>query len=200
VLVGGGGHAAVVAEAAHLAGRPVAGFLDDAPGASLGEGCPRLGGLDLLDEEGGLPDGCALLLCLGDLALRRRLTGRLEGRAAGAVVHPRAIVAPSAHLAGGVFVGPGAIVHARARVEAHAIVNSGAIVEHDCIVGENAHLAPGCALAGGARIGAGALVGMRACVLPGVAVGEGATVGAGSVVRADAPAGATVVGAPARVV
>ena len=45
---------------------------------------------------------------------------------------------------------------------------------------------------------AGALVGIGAVVLPGKTIGAWATVGAGAVVIDDVPAGATVVGVPAR--
>jgi maltose O-acetyltransferase len=48
------------------------------------------------------------------------------------------------------------------------------------------------------RIGADAWIGGGAILLPGVTIGEGAMIGAGSVVTRDVPAGATVVGNPAR--
>ncbi|MBI4954884.1 MAG: N-acetyltransferase [Myxococcales bacterium] len=50
----------------------------------------------------------------------------------------------------------------------------------------------------GVRICRGAKVGANATLLPGVVVGEDALVGAGSVVTRDVPAGAVVVGNPAR--
>jgi acetyltransferase-like isoleucine patch superfamily enzyme len=43
-----------------------------------------------------------------------------------------------------------------------------------------------------------ASIGSNATILPGVTIGEGAMVGAGSVVTKDVPAGATVVGNPAK--
>lgn len=46
----------------------------------------------------------------------------------------------------------------------------------------------------------GASIGGGATILPGITIGELATVGAGAVVTCDVPAGATVVGVPARIV
>ena len=48
-------------------------------------------------------------------------------------------------------------------------------------------------------IGANVWIGAGALILPGVTIGDDAIVGAGSVVTRDVPAGATVVGNPARV-
>ncbi|WP_312162634.1 sugar O-acetyltransferase [Phenylobacterium sp.] len=49
------------------------------------------------------------------------------------------------------------------------------------------------------RIGANVWIGGGAIILPGVSVGDDALIGAGAVVTRDVPAGATVVGNPARV-
>jgi maltose O-acetyltransferase len=48
-------------------------------------------------------------------------------------------------------------------------------------------------------IGDNVWIGGAAIILPGVTIGDNAVVGAGSVVTRDVPAGATVVGNPARV-
>lgn len=199
VLVGAGGHAAVVAEAAALAGFVVAGFFDDDPGAALRAVAPearRLGAI--ADAPRG--DPAPLIVALGDLSLRRRVIRALAEAGAPigcAVAHPRAFVSPSAALEAGVFVGPGAVVHSRASVGPHVILNSACVLEHDCRVGENAHIAPGAVLGGGVVIGDDALIGLGARVLPGLRIGARATVGAGAVVIRDVGVGETAVGVPA---
>jgi hypothetical protein len=154
VLIGGGGHAVVVAEAAWLAGMTLAGFLDDNPSpvlAALPIDRPHPfqtpAYLGRLDEAGPL-EGREWVVCVGDLRLRREVIGRLSrlgrhgGRAA-SVVHPSALVSPSARVDEGVFVGPGAVLHARCRVFPHAIVNTSAVVEHGVTVGRTRTSRPG---------------------------------------------------------
>lgn len=200
-LLGGGGHALVVADSLLSAGRSVAGFFDDADDAAIGTS--GLSGQSVPSKLGDLESlaarslaGKPWLVCLGDLKLRRGLIDRLYAAEedAASVVHPNAIVSEQAVIAGGVFVGPGAVINARARVLDHAIINSGAIIEHDCLIAENAHIAPGAVLGGNVKVGNDTLVGLGSRVLPGVSIGRGCTVGAGTVVLKDLPDGATAVG------
>ncbi len=223
VLIGGGGHAVVVAEAVVLTRRVLAGFLDDNPGAAvatLSIQLPHpyappayLGGLadlralhgrDWIVAVGDVKERRELLraiLALGAqppaLAISHAAAPTVVGGAA-SVVHPAAIISPTCAVGEGVYIGAAAVVQPRARVGDHAIVNTGAIVEHDVQIGENTHVAPGAVLGGGVRIGRDCLMGLGCRVLPGLRVGDGATVGAGAVVARDVPAGATVVGVPAR--
>lgn len=211
-MIGGGGHAIVVAEAARMAEppHPIAGFLDDhlaAPLAAILIDLPHpypapacLGPLEavaLVGDQG-------WVIALGDLRARRAAIKRMASAAglgtggkAVTVVHPTAIVSPSALIGAGTFIGPGAIVHARARVGPHCIINTGAIVEHDCTLEENVHIAPGAVLAGGVKVGRDSLVGLGSRVLPQVRIGHLAVVGAGAVVLGDVADGSTVVGVPA---
>lgn len=202
VLLGGGGHALVVAEAAAMHGHLVAGFYDDRPDAVLARrvAAVRLGSLDdFLNAFGSI----AYVITIGDTATRSAVEHRVrrerpDTKACRAIVHPRATVSPSAELGAGVFVGPGAIVHSFVHIAEHAIINSGAIVEHESRVGEHTHIAPGAVLGGNVSVGRAALLGLGCRVLPGVRVGNEAVVGAGAVVIRDVPDRARVVGVPAR--
>ena len=76
-------------------------------------------------------------------------------------------------------------------------------MEHDCIIGDFVTFAPGVSCNGNIHIGDHAYVGTGAVIRQGRAgaplrIGEGAVVGMGAVVTKDVPAGATVVGNPAR--
>ncbi len=114
------------------------------------------------------------------------------------VVHPSAIVSPSARLGAGPVVMAGVIVNAGADVGANVILNTGAIVEHDVRIGDHCHIAPGACIGGEVTIGAGTHVGIGAVIRQGLRIGSGVVIGAGAVVVDDVSDGATVAGVPAR--
>ncbi len=196
VIIGGGGHAVVVAEAAIAAGLRISGFIDDDARSTLNDLAPRLGGLSTLDHAH-LTRQHPLILGMGDLPLRRQIIKATEASFA-TVIHPTAFISPSARIDDGVYIGPLAVVHSKAHVRAHASVNSGAVVEHDCVIGENSHVAPGAVLGGAATVGDNTLVGIGSRVLPGAQIGSDCVVGAGAAVVSEVETGQLVIGVPAR--
>jgi len=198
-IIGTGGHARVVLDLALACGHAVKGFIeprsDSVPG-SFGDAYTVLRGLDTLGDI----DSPAVVIGIGDNKHRRESSAQAGSMGAGLVmlVHPSAFVEASAEIEAGSAVCIGAIVNSAARVGTGAIINSGAIVEHDCEIGAFAHICPGANLAGQVTVCEGAMVGLGASVIQGVTIGAGAVVGAG--VLGDVPAGATVVGVPARAV
>lgn len=201
ILVGGGGHGAVVAEAVLAMGAcRICGVVDDQP-TPLAHQLGHLGGLNELGRV--LREHSARwVLTVGDVRTRGRLlnviSDEIESLGAGPIVHSGAVVSPSASLGRGVFIGAGAVIQARAKVHPHAIINTGAIVEHDCLIGENTHIAPGAVLGGNVSVGRDTLIGLGARVKPGVSIGAGVTVGVGAAVIQGVRRGQTVVGVPAR--
>src|SRR5690606_26709096 len=200
-LLGAGGHAWVVAEAARGAGLGVAAAYDDDPAAASPADDGALAGSLEAFLAGPAGPAAPWVLAIGDIARRRRLPDRLAASGAAptaAVVHPRATVSPSATLGAGAFVSAGAVINARAQIGPHTIINTGAIIEHDCRIEAGAHIAPGAVLGGQVAVGEDTLVGLGARVRPGTVIAARAVVGAGAVVVADVPAGVTVTGVPAR--
>jgi acetyltransferase-like isoleucine patch superfamily enzyme len=96
----------------------------------------------------------------------------------------------------------------RVRIHTQAFIPEFSVLEDGCWIGPNVvltnakyPLSPGVKdQLAGPVIRKGAKVGANATILPGVVVGENALVGAGAVVVHHVPAGAVVVGNPARVI
>ncbi|WP_169542594.1 acetyltransferase [Sphingomonas baiyangensis] len=198
-ILGAGGHAKVVLEALRLA---VADaeivVVDDGRGDDGGDllGAPIIGTrAALLDRR-----ASALVPALGDN--RARLVAIEWAREAGleiaSVIHPAAIVSPSAVIGAGCFLAAGAIVNADARLGSGVIVNTGASVDHDCVLGDGVHVAPGARLCGNVRIGARTLIGVGAAIIPGRTLGADCVVGAGAAVVRDSDDGVRIAGVPGR--
>jgi acetyltransferase EpsM len=201
LVYGASGHGKVVADAALVSDSyDVQGFLDDDE-EKWGRkvlGLPVLGGSECLRTLGA---GALIALGIGSNERRKRIVEELATRRVSwaTIVHRSAVIASSAQIGEGTFVGPLALVHTDAHVGRGCIVNSAAIVEHDNVLGDWVHVGPGAGLAGNVQVGAGTHIGMGARVLPGIHVGEWAIVGAGAVVTRELASGVVAAGVPARV-
>jgi sugar O-acyltransferase (sialic acid O-acetyltransferase NeuD family) len=204
VIIGAGGHASVVADAAQCAHewRHISFFDDRWPALATHAGLEVVGNLDALRERLSLgwPGDTELVVAVGDNTARMRLS--MEFSSAGArlatVVHPSAVVSASATLGAGTVVFARAVVNPACVIGKSCIVNTGAVVDHNANIGDGVHICPGVALAGNVSVGELTWVGIGSCVIQGVRIGARATVGAGAAVIRNVEAGATVVGNPAR--
>jgi sugar O-acyltransferase (sialic acid O-acetyltransferase NeuD family) len=204
IILGAGGHARVVADALLALGQRVRGFIDSDPArhGALLLGVPVLGGDDVLESVS--PSQVLLVNGIGSagsMETRRRVyaAAKARGFSFATVVHPAALVAPSARLSEGVQVLARAVVQPLAVVGENSIVNTGAIVEHDVIIGSHVHVSPGCVLAGEVRVGDRTHIGVGAVVIQQMIIGSGSFVAAGAVVVANVAESTRVIGVPARV-
>ncbi len=195
VVIGAGGHAAVVVATLQAAGETVRVILDDDPRAWGGEvlGVPVTGPV----STSAVRPGEAAVIGIGSNRARRDLASRLP-LAWGVAIHPSAIIHPSVEIGEGTVVFAGVILQPRTRVGRHVIVNTAASVDHDGVLEDYVHISPGARLSGNVTVREGALLGVGSAAIPGTTVGAWAVVGGGGAVVADIPDGVTAVGVPAR--
>jgi acetyltransferase-like isoleucine patch superfamily enzyme len=112
-------------------------------------------------------------------------------------IHPTAFVGPNVRMAPGVVVGPGAILTNDVTLCRHVHVGAGAILTR-CSVGAYSTVSNGAQVLGDVFIEDRVVIGAGAVVRNLSTVHSGARVGMGAVVTGKVPAGATVVGIPAR--
>lgn len=124
-------------------------------------------------------------------------------------LRPLHIQAPNALIYDGNEIGEGAVLCANTmvtcnvRIGTYFHLNIFSYVEHDCVIGDYVTFAPGVQCNGNVHIGDHAFIGAGAILRDGtrdrpLVIGAGAVVGMGAVVTRSVPAGATVVGNPAR--
>lgn len=179
----------------------VLGWVDDDPSkVEVMGGIPILGTSDTVSRQYQGRD--ILFHCaVGSNRHRQRLAELFEARGfeACTLVDPSAVVASTATVSAGCYVGPLSVIAPYAQVGRHVLINSHAGVGHHAIVGDFAQLCPGVRVNGACRIDKGAFIGSNAIVHPGLSVGEGAIVGAGSFVIRSVKPRHSVLGVPARI-
>ena len=145
--------------------------------------------------------GDGFLLAIGIPETRRRVAEALKARGATflTLVHPTAVVAPTAGIGRGAILCPYSILSDAARVGECVLMNYHSSLGHDASAGDYAVLSPYAALGGHAHVAEDVFLGMHASVGPGKRIGARSKVSANSCALADAPADSIVYGTPGRV-
>ncbi len=194
-VAGTGSYAAEIADIAQVAGFVVAGLVELLDADRVGT---SIHGLPVVAIDAPPAPGAGVVIGIGGARRSHADVLTAAGWSMTTLLHPTAVVSPTATLGAGVVAGPLTVVAAHADLGAQVLLGRGALVGHHTRIGPGAIVNPGANVAGNATIGANAVVGMGAIVSNGVVVGDGAVVAAGAVVVRDVPAGARVQGVPAR--
>lgn len=198
VLIGGGGHASVLADILLGQGRDIVAVIspDDLSSRAVFTGLVHL----TQDEEVKRfsPENVHLVNGIGMLP-RSMLRQRVNQQFLELGYQFETVIASDAHVSrfttihSGVQILSGARVQTGAVIGEYTIVNSAALVEHDCQIGAYNHIAPRATLCGGISSEELVFIGAGAVICPGVSLGRKCIVGAGVTIRSDVLAGITAV-------
>jgi UDP-N-acetylbacillosamine N-acetyltransferase len=171
-IYGASGHGLVVADVARACGYKDIIFIDD--------GDNEYPSFEDIKRRNCIP----MAFGIGSNTIRTKLFEKVKSSGFEIVnlIHPSAIVSPSATIGIGTVVMPNVIVNAKAIIEDGVILNSGCIIEHECVIEEFAHISPNVALAGNVTIGKFTHIGIGSNVIQGIKIGSNSIIGAGSVV------------------
>lgn len=204
LVFGAGSQARYILETARQNGQPVHGLVDtfDNPDfwGRVIHGATVLGGVEGVLADVPPSGDLEVILAISKHPQKRALAARLAaaGYQFGSAIHPRAVIASTASVGVGCIINAGVTVETDASIGDHCILHSGTTIEHDNVLEDFVNIGPGVTTAGRVRFETGAIVYTGAVVIPDVTVGADAVVGAGAVLLRDVPAGATVVGLPAK--
>lgn len=205
-IFGGRGSGVVLADTARRCSMAneaieVVGFLNDVEpvGTSIG-GFRVLGPFERWKELDGDTRFVAPLHKVGDMVNR---IARIESLGIPddrwfSVIDPTAVAYGGVEWGTGCFLAPYSVMKSAVRLGRHVALRDHASIGHDTTIGDYVFIATSASVGGYCCIERGACIGPNACIREDIRVGAMAIVGMGAVVVKDVPAGAMVVGNPAK--
>lgn len=184
VMIGGGGHASVLAEILLTQGRDILAVIspEDVSQRSV------LKGIAILEKDEDIlkfdKDNILLVNGIGMMpksGFKQKINEYFLslGYQFETIIADSAFVSPFSKIETGAQILPMAIIQTGATVGRHSIINTGALVEHDCKIGAYNHIAPKATLCGQVETKENVYVGAGSTVIQGISIGSGAIVGAG---------------------
>jgi acetyltransferase EpsM len=203
VIIGEGGHSKVIQDIIFAIGSyQIVAILDDKYKDVHDQDGILYGPISVVPNIINRERNTKLIIAIGNNQVRAEIVKRIrfDHEKFATLIHPSAIISPSACIGEGTVIMPNCVVNANAEIGKHVIINTGAIIEHDNCIGDYAHISPNATLTGNVTVEEGTHVGASATIIPGIKVGKWSIIGAGSTVIRDIPDFRKAVGCPTRLI
>ena len=173
-------------------------FIDDAYSNDYYKGIKRRN-YEEFHREFGKSDA-EIVISLGEPELKVKIYERLkkDGFAFANLIHPTAIVSPSAQIGNGLILKPHSLISSDAVVGNNVSIEENGIVGHDSVIGDHCQISANVVVAGGCTVGCATYIGLSVPIKQGIKIGKNAVIGMGSVVVRDIPDNVIAMGNPAR--
>lgn len=96
------------------------------------------------------------------------------------IVHPSAIVDPSAEIMDGCIIYPGCIIDQRVKVFPNTLLNLGVIISHDTTIGRSNFIAPGVVFSGFCETSERVFIGSNSTIKNSIRITKDVNIGAGT--------------------
>lgn len=113
----------------------------------------------------------AFIIGFTNQKLRRLFNEKFRKCTPISIVHPTAVISPSAKIGEGTYIGATAVVSSNAIVGCGCIVNIGVSIGHDATIGDNCIFNPGVRISGNCTVGSRTLLGANSFIFQGKSVG-----------------------------
>ncbi|KAA1162036.1 pilus assembly protein [Pseudoalteromonas fuliginea] len=202
LIIGGGGHAAALAEILLKQNKKIVGVV--APELiAVGN---VFDGIELFHNDDDIlkfnPQDVLLVNGIGSMPfklLREAIYNRFKklGYEFATVIADSAIVSDYSVIGCGVQVMNNCVVNCGAAVRDNTIINTSSSIDHDCIIGAHCHLAPGSTLSGQVVVENNVHIATGSNVINNITIGRNSIIGVGANITKSIPANSIVYGARA---
>lgn len=173
-------------------------FIDDTKEPGEFQGCRRLPFPAF--AEAFRADEIEVIIAVGEPASRKALYEKVTGGGfrLGIVVHPTAVVSPSATLKPGAVIKDSVSISSGAVIGENVYVNGISLIGHGVVIGAHSQISSHVVIAGNTVVGTEVYVGISACVRDHIEIGDHAVIAMGAVVMKSVRPHRTAMGNPAR--
>lgn len=200
-IVGAGTYGEAMCELAEVLGYKVRGFYDEDE-KKIGE---FVMGIEVIGKFSGLIDveiqNKQFIVAIGSNSVRYDIMVKINhlGGKTPTLIHPSAVISPSADIGNGVYIQANAYIWTKVKVDDFCIISPNVVIAHHSSVGKACLISTLSGVGASIKIGNKVFVGMGSTIVTGLSIiGENTIIGAGAVVLKNTDKDSVYAGVPAK--